>query len=100
MDRFEALADPTRRAIISMLAEREQAAGEIAGAFPITAPAISQHLRILREQGLVRTEKRGQRRIYSLDPHGLAAMERWISEIRATWNGRLDRLSAVLDDGE
>lgn len=98
MDRFDALADPTRREIVAMLAERERPAGEIAGAFPVTAPAISQHLKVLREHGLVRTERRGQQRIYSLDPEGLAAMERWISEIRTAWNGRLDRLSALLGD--
>lgn len=97
MDRFDALADPTRREIVAMLAERERAAGEIAGAFTVTAPAISQHLKVLREQGLVRIERRGQQRIYSLDPDGLAAMECWISDIRATWNARLDRLSALLD---
>lgn len=98
MDRFDALAEPTRREIVAMLAERERAAGEIAAAFPVTASAISQHLKILREHRLVRIERRGQQRIYSLDPAGLAAMERWISEIRAIWNGRLDRLSALLDE--
>lgn len=97
MDRFDALADPTRREIVAMLAERERPAGEIAGAFAVTAPAISQHLKVLREQGLVRIERRGQQRIYSLDPDGLAAMQRWISDIRATWNVRLDRLAALLE---
>ncbi|MCA1748548.1 MAG: ArsR/SmtB family transcription factor [Parasphingopyxis sp.] len=97
MDRFDALADPTRREIVAMLAERERAAGEIAEAFPVTPPAISQHLKVLRENGLVRVEKRGQQRIYSLDPEGLAAMEGWISDMRTIWNARLDRLAAMLD---
>lgn len=100
MDRFDALADPTRREIVAMLAERERAAGEIAETFPVTAPAISQHLRVLRENGLVRVEKRGQRRIYQLDLAGLEAIEKWAAETRAVWIKRLDRLGAALDREE
>lgn len=97
MDSFDALADPTRRSIVSLLAGGPRAAGDIARRFPVSPPAVSQHLKTLREAGLVRVERRAQQRIYSLDPTGLDAMERWIAETKATWNARLDRLAAALD---
>ncbi|MBC2776827.1 ArsR/SmtB family transcription factor [Parasphingopyxis marina] len=100
MDRFAALGDPTRRAIVARLAAADSRAGDIAAGFAISAPAISQHLKTLRQAGLVRVEKRGRERIYSLDPEGLAAMERWVSETRTLWNGRLDRLSRLLEGDE
>jgi DNA-binding transcriptional ArsR family regulator len=100
MDRFAALGDPTRRAIVAQLAKADRRAGDIASAFAVSAPAISQHLKTLREAGLVRVEKRGRERIYSLDPEGLAAMEEWVSATRSAWNARLDRLSALLEGGE
>ena len=63
----------------------------------MSAPAISQHLKALREAGLVRVEKRGRERIYSLDPDGLEAMEDWAAQMRLLWNARLDRLSKLLE---
>lgn len=96
MDGFGALADPTRREIVALLARGRQPAGAIAGRFPVSAPAISQHLKVLRESGLVTVERRGQQRIYSLDPAGLDAVERWLAETRRQWNARLDRLAAAL----
>ena len=86
------LADPTRRAIIELLAERERAAGEIVAAFPVSQPAISRHLRVLREAGLVRVREEGQRRIYRLDPAPLAALDEWLARYRGFWSARLDAL--------
>ena len=97
MDRFLALADPTRRRIVELLGEGEQAAGSIGGHFPISPPAISQHLKTLRESGLVCVRTEGQRRIYSLDPDGLAEMESWFARIRGFWGDRLDALARELN---
>lgn len=100
MDPFAALADSTRRRIVGLLSEEDRRAGDISVHFETSAPAISQHLKILREAGIVRVEKRGRERIYSLDPEGLAAMESWVRDTRRKWNGRLDRLAAMLDGEE
>jgi DNA-binding transcriptional ArsR family regulator len=96
MHAFEALADPTRRRIGELLAAGERAAGEIAGQFEVSAPAISQHLKALREAGLVRVRAEAQRRIYSLDPQGLREVDAWLNEMRAFWSGRLDSLEQEL----
>lgn len=98
MDPFAALADSTRRRIVGLLAEQDRRAGDISVHFETSAPAISQHLKILREAGIVRVEKRGRERIYSLDPEGLAAMENWVGEARRKWNVRLDRLADMLNE--
>ena len=90
VDSLAALADPTRRRIVELLAQRELAAGEIAARFSLSPPAISQHLKALRTAGLVRVRPEAQRRIYELDPDGLAALDRWLSDIRQSWRGRLD----------
>lgn len=82
MDAFEALADPTRRRILEMLAERELAAGEIARRFDMTPPAVSQHLKILRNAELVRVRNEAQRRMYALEPEGLAGIDVWLSRYR------------------
>lgn len=89
MDNFSALAEPTRRRIVELLAERELSAGEIAARFAVSAPAISQHLRALRAAGLVRVRAEAQRRIYELDPDGLAALDQWLAQIRQAWRARL-----------
>jgi DNA-binding transcriptional ArsR family regulator len=81
MDAFAALADPTRRRIVEMLAERELAAGEIARRFDMTPPAVSQHLKILRNADLVRVRNDAQRRMYALEPHGLAEFEQWLTRM-------------------
>lgn len=86
MDSFTALAAPTRRHIVELLGTGDRAAGEIAREFTLSAPAVSQHLKALREAGLVRVEVLGQRRIYSLDPAGLAALNEWISGVRRSWS--------------
>ncbi|HEY0626456.1 MAG TPA: metalloregulator ArsR/SmtB family transcription factor [Allosphingosinicella sp.] len=100
MDRFVALADPTRRQIMELLGSGELTAGAIGARFPISAPAVSQHLKTLRESGLVRVRVDGQRRIYSLDPDGLAEMEEWFAKMRGFWSGRLDALEKELKKGE
>lgn len=104
MDRFLALSDPTRRRIVEMLGRRAMAAGEITAQFGISAPAISQHLKVLKEAGLVSVEVAGQRRIYRLDPAGLDAFEDWVRQVRGFWNAGLDRLERELakpeDEGE
>ena len=96
MDRFMALADPTRRRIIEMLGEGGLAAGEITARFEVSAPAISQHLKVLKAAGLVTVEVSGQRRIYRLDPEGLEAFEAWVQQVRGFWNAGLDRLEREL----
>ena len=89
MQGFAALGDPTRRRIVEMLAARELPAGEIARRFDMTAPAVSQHLKLLRDAGLVQVRRDAQRRIYALDPTGLAELDTWLARFRRFWSGRL-----------
>jgi len=88
---FQALADPTRRAIVSMLVAGERSAGDIGAAFQITAPAVSQHLRALREARLVRVRVEAQRRIYRLNPEGLDEVKRFLFSVNRTQGGRAER---------
>jgi DNA-binding transcriptional ArsR family regulator len=96
MQALEALADPTRRRIVELLAEREREAGEIASHFDVSRPAVSRHLRVLREHGLVRARSDAQRRIYSLDPRPLAEIDAWLDRYRVFWTNRLDALDVQL----
>lgn len=105
MDHFAALADRTRRNIVEMLGEGPLSAGEIGARFSASAPAISQHLKVLREAGLVTVEIRGQQRIYRLDPVGLDAFDAWLRRVRRFWGRHLDLLEQELakpetDEGE
>ncbi len=97
MDQFAALAEPNRRRIVELLGSGPLAAGTLAAQFALSAPAVSQHLKTLREAGLVRVEIDGQRRIYRLDPDGLAEVEAWIARVRGFWSVRLDALEAALE---
>jgi DNA-binding transcriptional ArsR family regulator len=98
MDIFEAVAEPTRRAVLDLLVERERAAGELVSAFPaLTQPAVSRHLRILRESGLVSVRADGTRRVYSLRPTPLGEVDRWLDNYRRFWDARLDDLEGHLD---
>jgi DNA-binding transcriptional ArsR family regulator len=98
MDKFSALADPTRRQIIELLAGRgELSATEISERFTMTAPAVSQHLKVLREAQLVRMEKRGQQRIYRLDPGALTEFEVWVHKLAARMEDRFARLDEILE---
>jgi DNA-binding transcriptional ArsR family regulator len=92
----EALSDPTRRRIVELLAEREVSAGELAAQFSTSRPAVSRHLRVLREQGLVTVRSEAQRRLYSLDPAPLAELDAWLGRYRSFWAHRLDALDTQL----
>ena len=96
MQALEALADPTRRHIVELLAERERDAGEIASHFDVSRPAVSRHLRVRREHGLVRARSDAQRRIYSLDPAPLEEIDAWLAKYRGFWANRLDALDVQL----
>jgi DNA-binding transcriptional ArsR family regulator len=96
MTGFEALAEPTRRRIVELLAAGERAAGDIVAEFDVSAPAISQHLKVLREAGLVRVRVDAQRRIYGLDPDGLTEIDGWLERVRRYWGARLDALEREL----
>jgi len=93
---FEALAEPTRRRIVELLADGERSAGEVAASFETSRPGISRHLRVLREHGLVRVRGEGQRRLYSLDPAPLAELDAWLERYRGFWTNRLDALDTEL----
>ena len=98
MDVFEAVAEPTRRAVLDLLAGRERSAGELVSAFPaLTQPAVSRHLRILRESQLVDVRPDGTRRLYSLRPAALAELDHWLDSYRRFWGERLDDLESHLD---
>lgn len=98
MDGFTALADPTRRGIVELLADGEKDAGTIAGHFTISKPAISRHLGVLRDGGMVTVRRDAQRRIYSLRPEGLHDIDRWLAKYRSLWTERLDALEAALKE--
>jgi DNA-binding transcriptional ArsR family regulator len=100
MNKFAALSDSTRTGIIELLGAGERMAGDIGARFPISAPAVSQHLKALREAGLVRVRIDGQRRIYSLDPAGFDEMEQWFARVRGFWGGRLDALERALEQDD
>ena len=97
MDAFHALADPTRRRIVTLLAEGERTVSAIGAEFPISMPAVSQHLKVLREAGLVEARVDGQRRIYGLNREGFAEVDQWLAGIRVFWKNRLDALEAALE---
>ena len=96
MHALEALADPTRRRIVELLASGERSAGEIARNFETSRPAVSRHLRVLREHGLVTVRESAQQRIYGLDPGPLAELDDWLGRYRHYWANRLDALGTEL----
>jgi DNA-binding transcriptional ArsR family regulator len=91
-----ALADPTRQRIVEMLAAGALTSGEIAGRFELSPPAISQHLKTLKQARLVSVRADKQKRIYSLNPEGVREVSDWVARIQAFWNPRLDALEAAL----
>ena len=91
-----ALSDPTRRQIVESLATCESSFGELADKFAMSRPAVSQHLKGLKNAGIVTSRADAQRRIYSLSDSGLDEIEAWLGKVRAHWNTRLDRLEALL----
>jgi DNA-binding transcriptional ArsR family regulator len=95
---FQALADPTRRAILARLAQGEATVGELARPFDISLPAISRHLKVLEAAGLIARERAAQWRRCRLDPAALGDAVSWIEQTRAFWRGSLDRLERLLDE--
>lgn len=96
MDLFVALADPTRRRIIESLAAGERSFGELAGQFEMSRPAVSQHLKVLKETGLVSARVDAQRRIYRLEGGGLAEVDEWLGKVRHFWAAKLDQLERAI----
>lgn len=98
---FNALADPTRRSIVELLSSKGQmSATEIYQNFEMSDPAVSQHLKVLREAELVRIEKDAQRHLYSLNPRTMRSLEDWVRRATDLWDDRFDRLERVLGEEE
>jgi DNA-binding transcriptional ArsR family regulator len=93
---FAALADPTRRAIVARLAAGDATVLELAAPFEISLPAISRHLKVLEQAGLIKRGRDAQRRPCSLDPEALASATAWIDHTRKAWEDRFDRLADYL----
>jgi DNA-binding transcriptional ArsR family regulator len=93
---FQALADPTRRAMVERLSRGPASVSELARPFAMSLPAVVQHLQVLEASGLVRSAKVGRVRTCRIEPAALRTVERWIAERRTTWERRLDRLGEVL----
>src|SRR5437867_996182 len=101
MHTFDVLGDPVRRRILELLADREQAAGEVSAVvqeeFGISQPGVSLHLRVLRDNGFVTVRAVGTRRLYAVDPTPLQEVDRWLEGFRRFWTPHLDALSAELE---
>jgi len=93
---FGALADPTRRQVFERLAAGPRAVGEIARGFPVSRPAVSQHLKVLKDAGLVTDRAEGTRRVYSIDPHGLGAIRAWLDQF---WGVALEAFQREIEQG-
>ena len=96
MDIFETLAEPTRRRIVELLADRELCVSELCDQFEISQPAVSRHLRVLRDAHLVDCRVDAQRRLYSLRPGPFEEIDRWLERYRGFWKERLDDLEDLL----
>jgi DNA-binding transcriptional ArsR family regulator len=94
---FEVLGEPRRREILDLLRARERPVGELVDRLALTQPAVSKHLKVLREAGLVDVRQDAQRRIYRLQPAPLAEIDAWLAPYRALWDARLDALERHLD---
>ncbi|HEY5163878.1 MAG TPA: metalloregulator ArsR/SmtB family transcription factor [Terriglobales bacterium] len=94
---FHALADPTRRALLDLLRGGSRPAGQIAQAFPVSRPAISKHLRLLRQADLVREHRRGRHRFYEINPEPLRAVAQWLEQYRTFWNVKLAGLKTFVE---
>ena len=99
MDVFTAVADPARRAVLTALVGSDLSAGELAALFPVSRPAVSRHLRVLREAGLVRSRTEGKRRLYALDPRPLRELDDWLEPYRDLWAQRFDALDTEIARG-
>ncbi len=95
---FHALGDPTRRAILDRLSRAPDSVSRLATPLGVTVTAVAQHLQVLEDAGLVRTEKIGRVRTCRIDEAGFTRLERWIGDHRSVWHGRLDRLGDLLGE--
>jgi DNA-binding transcriptional ArsR family regulator len=94
---FAALAEPNRRRILDLLLEAERPVGDLVEALSVSQPAVSKHLRVLREAGLVDVRADAQRRVYSVRAEPLRSLDEWLAPYRALWESRLDALERHLD---
>lgn len=94
---FEVLAEPNRRRILDLLRAREQPVGDLVRELSVSQPAVSKHLRVLREAGLVESRTDGQRRVYRVRAEPLHAIDEWLAPYRALWSASLDDLERHLD---
>src|SRR4051794_34389083 len=103
MHAFDILGDPVRRRIVELLADGERAAGDVGaviqGEFGISQPAVSQHLRVLRDNGFATVRADGTRRLYTVDPEPLRSVDDWLTPYRRFWNQRLDALGTEIARG-
>lgn len=97
---FHALADPTRRGLLALLAERERSTGALAERFELSRPAISKHLKVLCEAGLVERRREGRNQVYRLEGRRLAAATEWLLGYRRFWRGRMASLKRYLEEDE
>jgi DNA-binding transcriptional ArsR family regulator len=97
---LQALADPSRRALLEILRDHPASAGELAEALPIARPGVSRHLRVMRDAGLVEVRQDAQRRIYSLRPEAFMEVDEWLESYRALWRNRLDALHTEIERGK
>jgi DNA-binding transcriptional ArsR family regulator len=101
---FDVLGDPVRRRILELLADGESSAGDVAAAvgreFSISQPAVSQHLKVLRDNGFARVRAEGTRRLYSVDSEGMREAAAWVEQFRVFWDARLDALGTEIARGK
>lgn len=95
---FHALADDTRRKILDLLRTTERSAGNVADQFPVSRPAVSRHLRVLRKAGLVVQRKEAQSRFYCLSPGALREVDRWLDRYRVFWTARMHNLKRYVEE--
>jgi DNA-binding transcriptional ArsR family regulator len=104
MHAFDVLGDPVRRRILELLTDGERSSGtvvEVIGReFGISQPAVSQHLRVLRENGFATVRPEGTRRLYAVDPTGMREVDAWLEQFRGSWNPRLDALGTEIARGK
>ncbi|MDZ5660954.1 metalloregulator ArsR/SmtB family transcription factor [Nocardioides sp. S-58] len=104
MHAFDVLGDPVRRRILELLAAGEASAGDVAAQvrdeFGISQPAVSQHLKVLREHGFASVRAEGARRLYSVDPTGMQEVDAWVEQFRVFWDTRLDALGTEIARGK
>jgi DNA-binding transcriptional ArsR family regulator len=98
MTTFEALVEPKRRSILDLLAQGEAPVGDLVRKLGMSQPAVSKHLRVLRDAGLVTSKIDAQRRIYAIDPRPLKELDAWVAKYRPFWTNKLDALESALNE--